>query len=331
MAHYIAYLNNETPHEQEHKERSKGHIKEVERYFMYFVDYLKSVKTNANHLPILKLDRNVVGQLKSYILETKKFAPKTYNKYIGLMRVFIEYSIREFDLNMKNPFTTFKSLSAKTNINTISKEEFKELMVKITPENGICKYENRTNQKIYSKSFYKPWLKNAIILALLTGRRREEIVTMKFNGILENENGEPYKILIQDYKVNKSKGISTLEDLKMVHIPVISSLKNLLMELGYEKYKGKDEYILAPEETMQRNTMMNFISKAFSHYYNQLNTGKDLRFYDLRKTYISHLFAKHGNKARIITKHSSDEVMLNHYIDEKVISEVVLDFEFFDL
>jgi hypothetical protein len=103
------------------------------------------------------------------------------------------------------------------------------------------------------------------------------------------------------------------------------------MELGYENNKGKDKYILAADETMQRNTMMNFISKAFTHFYNQLNTGKELKFYDLRKTYISHLFAKHGDKARIITKHSGDEVMHNHYIDEKVISDVVMDFELFGL
>lgn len=331
MAAYIAYLNNDTPHQQEHKIRSIGHIKEVERYFLYFVEYLKSIKINADLLPILKLDRDVVGQLKSYLLETKKYAAKTYNKYIGLMRVFMEHSIREFDLQMKNPFLGFKRLDTKISINTINQEEFKKLIEIITPENGISMYENRKNQKTYSKSFYRPWLKDAIKLALVSGRRREELVTMKFNGIQENQNGEPYKITIQDYKVNKSKGITSSENFKMIHIPVISPLKNLLMELGYENNKGKDKYILAADETMQRNTMMNFISKAFSHFYNQLNTGKELRFYDLRKTYISHLFAKHGDKARIITKHSGDEVMHNHYIDEKVISDVVMDFELFGL
>ena len=331
MAAYIAYLNNDTPHQQEHKIRSIGHIKEVERYFLYFVEYLKSIKINADLLPILKLDRDVVGQLKSYLLETKKYAPKTYNKYIGLMRVFMEHSIREFDLQMKNPFLGFKRLHGKTTINTINKEEFKKLLEIITPENGISTYENRSNQKNYKKSFYKPWLKHAILLALYTGRRREEIVFMKFNDILENDKGEPRKIIVQDYKVNKSKGISDIEELKMIHIPVISQLKNLLLELGYEENRGKNEYILAPYETMQRNTMKNFTSKAFTHYYKQLNTGKELRFYDLRKTYISHLFAKYGDKARIITKHSGDEVMHNHYIDEKVISDVVMDFELFGL
>ena len=98
-----------------------------------------------------------------------------------------------------------------------------------------------------------------------------------------------------------------------------------------EENKGKDMYILAPEETMERRTMMDYMSKSFSYYYKKLNTGKVLTFYDLRKTYISHLYAAHGEKARIITKHTGDEVMLNHYIDEKVIAEVAMDFGLFDL
>ena len=67
--------------------------------------------------------------------------------------------------------------------------------------------------------------------------------------------------------------------------------------------------------------MMDFMSKAFTHYYAQLNTGKKLTFYDLRKTYISHLYASHGKDARIITGHSGDEVMLNHYIDGRVVAD----------
>jgi integrase len=73
------------------------------------------------------------------------------------------------------------------------------------------------------------------------------------------------------------------------------------------------------------------ISKAFTHYFSQLGTGKKIGFYDLRKTYVSHLFASYGDKARIITKHSGMDVMLNHYIDQEVVSQVASDFEFFDL
>jgi integrase len=168
-------------------------------------------------------------------------------------------------------------------------------------------------------------------LALLTGRRREETVSMRFNGIIENTDGELISIRVDDFKVNRSNDLSMKEAKKSIYVPIISPLKNLLLKLGYQENKGKDKYILAPDETMKRRTIMDFISKSFTHYYKQLNTGKDIKFYDLRKTYISHLYAKHGEKAKIITKHSGEDVMLNHYIDDKVIAEVAMDFELFQL
>lgn len=326
MAYYISFLNNETPHEQEHKERTLGHRNEVERFFKYFIDYLETMDIIPSCLVIEKMDKNVVGKLKSYLLETKNYSPKTYNKYIGIMRIFTTFLIEEFDLRMKNPFKGFKRLKTEKKINTISKIDFHDLLDIITPENGIEILSTGAR-----KNRYKLWLKDAILLTLLTGRRREETVSIKFNGIIENEEGSPISIRIEDYKVNRSNDPSKKEAIKVIYVPIIPPLKKLLIKLGYEENKGKDKYILASEEKMKRKTMMDFISKSFTHYYKQLNTGKVLQFYDLRKTYISHLYAKHGEKAKVITKHSGLDVMMNHYIDEQVIAEVAMDFELFQL
>jgi integrase len=331
MAFYIAYLNNDTPHQQEHKQRTIGHIKEVERHFIYFGDYLKTINIDVSMLPFERLDRTVVGKLKSFLLETKKYAPKTYNKYIQTMRIFTNRVIEEYDFLMKNPFNGFQPLQSAKNITTITKEEFDELLKLVTPENGDQTYLERKSQKTYTKQMFKPWMKDAFLLALLTGRRREAIVQMKFNGIIENSQGEPVTIKIEDFKVNKSKNLTKNEEVKYIYVPIIAPLRKLLFELGYEKNKGKDLFILAPKEKMRRRSMMDLISKSFTHYYNQLGTGKKVGLYDLRKTYISHLFATYGEKARIITKHSGMDVMLNHYVDEKVIAEVAKDFDFFDL
>jgi integrase len=326
MAYYISYLNNETPHQQEHKQRTKGHKNDVERIFRFLVEYLESIGINPVLLKITDVDKTLVGKLKTFLLEEKDHSPKTYNKYISLLRIFFDFITKEFEFTLKNPFNGFKRLKTVERIETISKGEFQELLKIITPERGIKILG--TGEK---KNIYKPWLKNAFLLAILTGRRREEIVSMKFSGIIEKINGEPMTIVIEDYKVNRSNDLSEKEPAKNIYIPVIESLKNLLMEMGYSRYKGQDKYILAHEEQMTRKTMMDFISKSFSHYYRQLNTGKDLNFYDLRKTYISHLYAAHGEKAKIITRHSGDDVMRKHYIDEKVISEVARDFDVFDL
>jgi integrase len=282
-------------------------------------------------LPFERLDRTVVGQLKSFLLETKKYAPQTYNKFIQQMRIFTNRIIEEFDIIMKNPFNGFKRLTVAKNISTISKEEFDHLLELTTLENGIHTYIERKTQKTRSKQLYKPWIKDAFRLALLTGRRREEIVQMNFNGIIENAEGELKILRVEDYKVNKSKNLTKKEEVKYIDIPIIAPLNKLLFELGYEKNKGKDLFILAPNENMQRDSMKDLISKAFTHYFKQLGTGKKVKLSNLRKTYISHLYTKYGDKARIITKHSGMDVMLNHYIDQEVVYQVASDFEFFDL
>ncbi|MGZ4056394.1 MAG: tyrosine-type recombinase/integrase [Bacteroidia bacterium] len=333
MVYYISYLNNEGPHEQEHKARTKAHVDEVIRYFKYFKEYLETVvDVNPAYLPIEKLDKDIVGKLKTYLLDKREYAPKTYNKYIQFMRVFVNFIIEEFDIRMKNPFRGFKRLRTQVNINTITQKEFSDLMKAISDEKETQIFVSRSNpSKLVKKVRYKSWLKDAILLALYTGRRREEIVKMKFDGIIENEAGEPISICISDFKVNRINGVSNKEAMKVIYVPIIGQLKNLLMELGYEEHKGKDLYILAPFEKMERRTMMDFMSKSFSYYYKKLKTGRDLTFYDLRKTYISHLYATHGSNARLISGHSGEEVMKAHYIDEKVLSEVAKNFTIFGL
>ncbi len=327
MAFYLAYLNNDTPHEQEHKTRTLNHIKEVERFFKYFGDYLKLNQLNINQILFVNLDRDLVGKFKSFLLDNKDFAAKTYNKVISQMRIFVNYIINEFNIAMKNPFEGFTSLNSEKEINIIPIDEFDKLIKIITPENGKKTYLNQSKTKTYTKSFYKPWIKYAFQLGLFTGRRREEFICIKFKDIMEDEHGKPTVIITEDYKVNRSKNISEKETKKTIRIPIIEPLQSLLIELGYEENKGKDMYILAPEETMKRETMKDFISKSFTHYYSQLNTGKKIEFSDLRKTYISYLYVEFGDKARLITKHSGIEVMLKHYIDEKVIKDLTIGFD----
>ncbi len=326
MAFYLAYLNNDTPHEQEHKTRTLNHIKEVERYFKYFGEYLKLNQLNINQILFVNLDRDLVGKFKSFLLDTKNFAAKTYNKIISQMRIFVNYIIKEFSIKMKNPFEGFTSLNSEKEINIIKMDEFDKLIEIITPENGKKNYQNQIKTKTYTKSFYKPWIKHAFQLGLYTGRRREEFICIKFKDIIEDEKGNPAVIITEDYKVNRSKNISEKETKKLIRLPISEPLQSLLIELGYEEHKGKDRYILAPDETMKRETIKDFISKSFTHYYSQLNTGKKIEFSDLRKTHISYLYAMFGDKARLITKHSGIEVMLKHYIDEKFIKDLTIGF-----
>ena len=58
---------------------------------------------------------------------------------------------------------------------------------------------------------------------------------MKFDGIIENEAGELISICISDFKVNRIHGVSNKEAMKVIYVPIIAQLKNLLMEMGYEE------------------------------------------------------------------------------------------------
>jgi hypothetical protein len=41
---------------------------------------------------------------------------------------------------------------------------------------------------------------------------------------------------------------------------------DLLIELGYESKRNSDEYFLLPERNLKAKTIMNDMSKAFTHY-----------------------------------------------------------------
>jgi hypothetical protein len=107
---------------------------------------------------------------------------------------------------------------------------------------------------------------------------------------------------------------------------------SLLNELGYEKYKDTDKFILAPEIKNERNRVMaDCLSRGFTHYYDQLNTGRKLTFKSLRKTYITNLqiyFSGNGD-TKSITGHSDNQVIERNYIDKKEIAKAAQGFKVF--
>jgi hypothetical protein len=71
------------------------------------------------------------------------------------------------------------------------------------------------------------------------------------------------------------------------------------------------------------------MNKGFSLYYKQLKTGRNLTFKCLRKTYITHLALSLGLNARVITRHSGDDVLIKHYLDRRLIIKMAETFEVF--
>lgn len=328
MARYVGYLSGdpEVVPEFRKKVRSKGHVDDVERTFKNFAVALKNNNYDVHSIRIDEINDISIGKFHEYLLKELKQGNSSYNKSLTILTSFYNYLNDIEGYQIKNPFFGIPRKSVAGNIETISSEEYQKLLEIVQkPELGIAKLGNGIE-----KNLYKPWVKDAIELGLQTGRRNEEIARMNWKELHEDGKGNLLYIKVPDFKVNRQRGASD-ENLKYIYVPVTEDLKDLLLRLGYEKYKGTDKYMLAPEEEMERDTIRKLMSRSFTHYYKQLKTGKDLSFKSLRKTYITQLTNFMGmDNAQLITKHSGTEVMKEHYIDQKAISKTAQGFKMFD-
>lgn len=82
-----------------------------------------------------------------------------------------------------------------------------------------------------------------------------------------------------------------------------------------------DTYILAPEETMSREHMIEEMSYAFNRYYELLNTGEVKQFKHLRKSYITAIYIKKGNETHKYTDHEGMDILHGSYIDTQAVLE----------
>jgi integrase len=327
MARYVGFLHNDPEIVPGFisKERSLKHVEDVERNFKYFVMSLRKNGCNPDSFSLREIDEQVIGKFHEYMANELKLSNSSFNRAITELKSLYNYLINQ-GCQVKNPFKPIPRMPVKPNIETITQEEYNRLLDIIQkPELGRQVLSNGV-----VKHLYKLWMKDAIELGLLTGRRTEEIVQMKWSNVFEDEKGNPLYIQAIDYKVSRQKGQEKVNP-KQIYIPVTSELKDLLSRLNYEKYKQREEFILAPEEKMKRETINKFITHSFPHYYQQLGTGRNLSYKCLRKTYISKLSAFMGiDNARLITRHSGTEVMENHYVDMKIIAREAQDFKMFE-
>ena len=325
MGRYIGWLHNENVPAHLIKERSTEHIKDIERAFKSLAECLKDSGYNLGTLSVEDINDEMVGRVYSY-LENKKFANRTFNKHISFYTSFLKWYSDEYNTPLRNWFERVKRKKLNPNPEAITHNEYERMLSQITPENGVKEYKGGVKE---TRNVYRPWLADGFCLALETGRRREEVVNLKWNNIFESDGVQCIKV--EDYKVNRIQNRNLEEEKKFIYIPVTASLEKLLNELGYEKYVNTDNYILAPEIEISRGKVMSdILSRGFSHYYNQLKTGRKLTFKCLRKTYITNLeIFMGGGNTKSITGHSDDQVIKRNYIDKKEMAKAARGFNVF--
>ncbi len=294
------------------RKRSKDHIHETRRTLERFCLALRDANYDIDTLSLNNIKQDEIGIFCSYILNGLGLA--SYNKPCVIMKSFFNWCITVKDWYGKNPFIKIQlSIGARKEKNSITQEEFAELLNVITPENGIGL---RGDKKV---NHYHPWLSVAFRLALETGLRAEEVVTLKFSNIKEIKKGV-LAIKLVNLKVWRAK---TGSDVKQVdkyvkYVPITASLLALLEEQGYQKLSVVDKRIIPIPENISLNFSQDIISRAFTHFI-KLVTPRKIEYKDLRKTYITHLTMALGDKTKLFTGHSDDAVLQNHYLADSVL------------
>jgi hypothetical protein len=114
---------------------------------------------------------------------------------------------------------------------------------------------------------------------------------------------------------------------KYTKAPIYPELYEFLLKQGYEEHKDTGRFIVAGDETKQRNTLANNLTNAFAYYRNELEMDKRIQLKGLRKHYITRMRNEFGDNANFFTGHSSGRIDKKYYYDDSEIFKKVKDFK----
>ncbi|QKX04192.1 hypothetical protein HN014_04465 [Aquimarina sp. TRL1] len=325
---YIDFLDNIGVPEHEKVQRSDSHIKEQMKCLTLFNEALSKNKVNKKVTPVHRITNIHVGYFHTYLLNDKNYKNKTYNNKMVSVKSFFGWAIENYNINQKNPFEKAKHRSVQTEKKTITEQEFKELISpkNMCKENGWVSINNKTAKR---RNIYRDFLADGILLCLHTGGRREEVVELTWDMIHEID-GKIAFIELKNLKVERALGEGFNDNVNASIVPVTASLRNLLVRLGYYENKNTNNYLLCPDRSnISTRTIMDNLSKGFTHFYKRLKTDRELQLKCLRKTYLTHLNKALKGDAKKLSSHTTDAVLQKHYIDEKVISSAIAEMTIF--
>jgi hypothetical protein len=92
--------------------------------------------------------------------------------------------------------------------------------------------------------------------------------------------------------------------------------------MGMYSIENPNDYFLCPERRCNSQTLMDKVSKSFTHYRNGAGIDKDVSLKNLRKTYITWVNQAMGNETGLLTSHSTQEVLGRYYLDPKILSAI---------
>jgi hypothetical protein len=314
IAWYLGYLNNEVTDELYEKTRERKVIRQYERSFENFINALKIGKCKEDdlaqpvdvvNLKFLDIDKRMIKYLRYYLKKIKKFRNKTTNNDMASVKSLFIHIVKNFYPAHVHPMVQWKSMKYKPKKDFISELEFYKTIEAISHENG---YYMDGKKRL---NCYRTWMADAFLMGYLTGGRNLEVVSGRWKDIHVDEEGNPSFILVPHFKTNRrDEHLYSEEEFEEKEVFIIPELLQLLVDLGYEKHRGSEKYIIAPEETIERDYLKRLMSRGFGHFFTVANSVyKPFRY--LRKTFFTFITSKYpevapqilGDKFKTIKKH----------------------------
>jgi integrase len=315
MSYHINFLKGERGFAHEVSVKGKRHTNDVQASHVLFGKSLVKNQIEVESLLISEIGGQEVGYFHSYLLEDKNYGARTYNRQMSNLSGLFNYLNKHEGQNLINPFAKVKRRFAETKVNLMKPEEFQALLNVISKENSTQVLGTGDR-----KEHFHDWLKISFKMALLCGLRREQLVGLKYKDIQENEQGTPTLILSKNLKVNR---IQAGKKERSIPTPITPQLRKVLIEeLHYNEHKDSDKYLIAGDSKLNRDTIVNILSKSFSHYWKKTGIKKEVNFSDLRKLFINRMQLSLGDNARLVTGHQSTAVMDNHYLSKGFFAEI---------
>ena len=95
------------------------------------------------------------------------------------------------------------------------------------------------------------------------------------------------------------------------------------------EHHTSDRFLNVGDEKPSRKTLVDFVSKAFAHFWSLTGIEKKVQLKHFRKTYLTSLVEHFGDKATIINDHSSIDVLKKQYVNDLHLIAAAKDFSVF--
>ena len=309
---YLDHLQDIDVPEYAKKNLSRHYIHEQKRYLTRFLQIVQKQEKKISSFPVTSISQLHVAAFDLYV-RSLELSQTSYNAHIKAVKYFIGYVKEELGIEMKNPFDKVKLREVHHDPQIIPVEEFEKLLSVITPENGFGLKGGKKKQTV---NYYRDWLKNVFIFALLTGERLDGIVLLQWKHVEDNF------LKIPNWKVNRIQKA----DHYFSYTPITSDLAELLVEF---KMTDPEGYIVVPE-FKNRATLKKFISKTFTHFWRVTGLKRKVSFKTLRKTYVTRLAGIIGEKA-LFVKHAGDKTAIKHYLNKKELLEKTTNVKLYEI